>query len=86
MHVTIDMHRFRVAPVTGAWIETIQPSIRSLSDQVAPVTGAWIETSEGVRAGKAADVAPVTGAWIETPTKRREASTSPSRARHGRVD
>ncbi len=34
----------RVAPRTGAWIETVENTIRIGSSGVAPRTGAWIET------------------------------------------
>ena len=34
----------RVAPFTGAWIETSQRSTCNGSRKVAPFTGAWIET------------------------------------------
>ncbi len=35
----------RVAPLAGAWIETMQALCRALSIAVAPLAGAWIETS-----------------------------------------
>jgi len=34
----------RVAPRTGAWIETDYPKNYHEVDEVAPRTGAWIET------------------------------------------
>ena len=34
-----------VAPITGAWIETLQLKRPSLKTLVAPITGAWIETT-----------------------------------------
>ena len=37
--------RRRVAPFTGAWIETSSSLRRSGSARVAPFTGAWIETT-----------------------------------------
>jgi len=43
----------RVAPFTGAWIETILPAIASYIDIVAPFTGAWIETTRRHVASKA---------------------------------
>ena len=33
-----------VAPLAGAWIETISRQIRAVSWYVAPLAGAWIET------------------------------------------
>ncbi len=39
----------RVAPFTGAWIETQQSCDLPLFHVVAPFTGAWIETPERVR-------------------------------------
>ena len=33
-----------VAPLVGAWIETIYGGYRSVPDVVAPLVGAWIET------------------------------------------
>ena len=57
----------RVAPHTGAWIETAQGEAdkRALWE-VAPHTGAWIETFLGCSGLRLARVAPHTGAWIET--------------------
>ncbi len=37
----------RVAPRTGAWIETIKSSQKIRVLCVAPRTGAWIETKSG---------------------------------------
>ena len=34
----------RVAPITGAWIETIYARCQTAVIPVAPITGAWIET------------------------------------------
>ena len=36
--------RARVAPHTGAWIETLQDACQRSVNAVAPHTGAWIET------------------------------------------
>ena len=35
----------RVAPITGAWIETVVYRSSTGLVEVAPITGAWIETS-----------------------------------------
>ena len=35
-----------VAPYVGAWIETLDALLHSLSLEVAPYVGAWIETSD----------------------------------------
>ena len=56
----------KVAPRTGAWIETRYGSPDSRENHVAPRTGAWIETTSFLGASLAAGVAPRTGAWIET--------------------
>jgi len=42
----------RVAPRTGAWIETNSPIYRRVNNQVAPRTGAWIETKKPKRKSK----------------------------------
>ena len=34
----------RVAPLVGAWIETIENANRKHKSEVAPLVGAWIET------------------------------------------
>ena len=34
----------KVAPITGAWIETLPSFDESAAKKVAPITGAWIET------------------------------------------
>ena len=34
-----------VAPITGAWIETVLLLLIACLSLVAPITGAWIETS-----------------------------------------
>ncbi len=41
----------RVAPRTGAWIETACTSTSSAARCVAPRTGAWIETGGTIRSG-----------------------------------
>ena len=55
-----------VAPLTGAWIETIDSLGAFRARSVAPLTGAWIETNWAVFFGADTVVAPLTGAWIET--------------------
>ena len=62
----VPLTALRVAPYTGAWIETLEVSLLLIISGVAPYTGAWIETF--VRAGETPvnRVAPYTGAWIET--------------------
>ena len=56
----------RVAPFTGAWIETSGSAIHHLLIYVAPFTGAWIETQPVDPRFTNGKVAPFTGAWIET--------------------
>ena len=76
----------RVAPFTGAWIETSHRLGRPvLGREVAPFTGAWIETSPWPSAVMVDGVAPFTGAWIETPYLVLPRMDS-RRALHGRVD
>ena len=59
--------RRRVAPCTGAWIETMNSQRRLNPSDVAPCTGAWIETLLSIPdMPDHAQVAPCTGAWIET--------------------
>ena len=41
---------FRVAPFTGAWIETTLLSAMTVRTKVAPFTGAWIETLHNIDA------------------------------------
>ena len=52
----------RVAPFTGAWIETLLLRRTCLALMVAPFTGAWIETDEVRWADEDNQVAPFTGA------------------------
>ena len=35
-----------VAPLAGAWIETMMDQILDEKEKVAPLAGAWIETKE----------------------------------------
>ena len=56
----------KVAPHTGAWIETMPIIALQASIIVAPHTGAWIETKYDVATSVVTAVAPHTGAWIET--------------------
>ena len=44
-HITGDeVFRLRVAPLAGAWIETLASPVVRPGDIVAPLAGAWIET------------------------------------------
>ena len=55
-----------VAPLVGAWIETVSlPHVFQLS-YVAPLVGAWIETKGIETESEVIPVAPLVGAWIET--------------------
>ena len=56
----------RVAPFTGAWIETRNATRYTGMVCVAPFTGAWIETRYEKGVYSIVQVAPFTGAWIET--------------------
>ena len=55
-----------VAPLAGAWIETLTDGLPRRVDLVAPLAGAWIETIRAVCDGFELTVAPLAGAWIET--------------------
>ena len=65
-HRPLDVPAQRVAPFTGAWIETIALGYMDAIANVAPFTGAWIETGDDVLIILPDWVAPFTGAWIET--------------------
>ena len=75
----------KVAPFTGAWIETPVALISLPNGFVAPFTGAWIETRPCRWRRHRDRVAPFTGAWIETPRNSgwllALAASRPSRAR-----
>ncbi len=77
--------RDRVAPLAGAWIETLTrpPGSTGLA-LVAPLAGAWIETMVWRSRCARSAVAPLAGAWIETPgggRSRNDRASRPSRAR-----
>ena len=55
-----------VAPLAGAWIETIADMYESDEKNVAPLAGAWIETCKQQPQFHHQWVAPLAGAWIET--------------------
>ena len=55
-----------VAPLAGAWIETVRSALSASIMAVAPLAGAWIETTDRPAAPDIASVAPLAGAWIET--------------------
>ena len=42
--VSIFMFHYAVAPLVGAWIETVTSVMGVFSSGVAPLVGAWIET------------------------------------------
>jgi hypothetical protein len=56
----------KVAPITGAWVETLTRSSTLAVRAVAPITGAWVETTTSSASLLMACVAPLTGAWVET--------------------
>ena len=76
----------KVAPRTGAWIETRWPLWTAPHAPVAPRTGAWIETPDVCRKAPAWSVAPRTGAWIETPILRVCGASIPGRPSYRGVD
>ena len=55
-----------VAPLVGAWIETIGLYSACSAFHVAPLVGAWIETICKQEGYQVNIVAPLVGAWIET--------------------
>ena len=55
-----------VAPLVGAWIETVKLTCEQIRTQVAPLVGAWIETQTHQQDLQNEQVAPLVGAWIET--------------------
>ena len=55
-----------VAPLVGAWIETLELALTSDKNEVAPLVGAWIETAKRISIRNVFSVAPLVGAWIET--------------------
>ncbi len=76
-----------VAPITGAWIETLICAIIHPPDlAVAPITGAWIETLQLLSGWIIIDVAPITGAWIETLGRGGLRNNLFCRPHHGGVD
>ena len=42
-----DGKRTKVAPLVGAWIETLNHETQEMCYSVAPLVGAWIETPKG---------------------------------------
>ena len=74
-----------VAPLAGAWIETMPGFAANAPAIVAPLAGAWIETPGTGGSTLVYGVAPLAGAWIETNAAQNTASINaksrPSRAR-----
>ena len=56
----------KVAPLAGAWIETLVRVMFCFVLLVAPLAGAWIETKIPAWVAPLGHVAPLAGAWIET--------------------
>ena len=54
-----------VAPLVGAWIESLEKKKRQRKIQVAPLVGAWIESINNKLMETLELVAPLVGAWIE---------------------
>ena len=61
-----NRHQHYVAPLVGAWIETLPDSQTETNPEVAPLVGAWIETNMPYHGSVIPTVAPLVGAWIET--------------------
>ena len=66
LRVTGDSMSPKVAPLAGAWIETVQWNHMVTLVKVAPLAGAWIETLRRPKTNQVFVVAPLAGAWIET--------------------
>ena len=75
-----------VAPLAGAWIETIRLIHVRKHETVAPLAGAWIETAVNSFAMIVVRVAPLAGAWIETLAIVAYDGNDSRRAPRGRVD
>ena len=65
-HVAVGVGQPFVAPLVGAWIETLDDLATRICGFVAPLVGAWIETLLAYAVLDVANVAPLVGAWIET--------------------
>ena len=55
-----------VAPLVGAWIESVCLKNDINNFKVAPLVGAWIERSNNKPTTYSRSVAPLVGAWIES--------------------
>ena len=55
-----------VAPLVGAWIESINDKSLCILMYVAPLVGAWIERKVEANILNKYIVAPLVGAWIES--------------------
>ena len=75
-----------VAPLAGAWIETLVVRYLKEDKIVAPLAGAWIETPSFVAFITGPHVAPLAGAWIETPAGLHPAHLATRRTPRGCVD
>ena len=75
-----------VAPLAGAWIETVYAPIIIISGYVAPLAGAWIETMAVGVIAVIYRVAPLAGAWIETGDLGGSEPQEESRSPRGSVD
>ena len=62
----VDVVVKAVAPLIGAWIETMPCADTLGVFAVAPLIGAWIETAKHPAISVKIRVAPLIGAWIET--------------------
>ena len=75
-HTHVSNHELhQVAPLVGAWIETLDCSFYLDELRVAPLVGAWIETDSTIDINPQVNVAPLVGAWIETYTMGENFST-----------
>ena len=74
-----------VAPLVGAWVETLGRSTRRRASVVAPLVGAWVETNGLARLKGEEAVAPLVGAWVETDSLTVVTDGVSGRAPRGRV-
>ena len=68
----------KVAPLVGAWIETVINARGMNIVKVAPLVGAWIETPYSQSKPDLKSVAPLVGAWIETSPNSDSTLVAPS--------
>ena len=76
----------KVAPRTGAWIETSKRHLQALSRKSPPARGRGLKLLNSFLAPEPPHVAPRTGAWIETNIGVKGGADNARRPPHGGVD